>query len=222
VIGWDIDTGNALAAALGLEPQYIPATFETILPGLTSKKYHLGMSAFNVTEERKKVVDFVPYISGGSGLAVPAGNPGKLAMNASALCGKKIAAQKGTHESLEILPAMSKECTAEGASPVELAVFPTQSDANLALLSGRVDGVMADSLPLAYQGKLADNRFELAAGSDYEPRLSGIALNKDSGLRPAITTAMKAIVGSETYADINKHWGIPPTSSISPDQVSGQ
>lgn len=222
VIGWDIDTGNALAAALGLEPQYIPATFETILPGLASKKYDLGMSAFNVTDERKKVVDFVPYISGGSGLAVPPGNPEKLAMNASALCGKKIAAQKGTHESLDILPAMSQECTDGGAPPIDLAVFPTQSDANLALLSGRVDGVMADSLPLAYQGKLADNKFELAAGSDYEPRLSGIALNKDSGLRPAITTAMKAIVASETYADINERWGIPPTSSISADQVSGQ
>lgn len=221
VIGWDVDTGNALAAALGLKAQYVPATFETILPGLTSKKYDLGMSAFNVTEERQKVVDFVPYISGGSGMAVLPGNPANLSMTAASLCGKKVAAQKGTHESLDILPAMSQECTSSGASAIDQAVFPTQTDANLALLSGRVDGVMADSIPLAYQGKLAGNKFELAAGSDYQPRLSGIALNKDSGLRSAITTAMKAIVQSTTYAEINERWGIPSTSSISADQVSG-
>lgn len=221
VIGWDVDMGNALATSLGLKAQYVPATFDTILPGLASNKYDAGMSAFNVTEERQKVVDFVPYISGGSGMAVLPGNPAKLAMTASSLCGKKVAAQKGTHEAIDILPAMSQECTDSGASPIDQAVFPTQTDANLALLSGRVDGVMADSIPLAYQGTLAGNKFELAAGSDYEPRLSGMALNKESGLRPAITAAMKAIVQSKTYADINTRWGIPSTSSITAEQVSG-
>lgn len=220
VIGWDVDMGNALAASLGLKAQYVPATFETILPGLASNKYDAGMSAFNVTEERRKVVDFVPYISGGSGMAVLPGNPAKLSMTAASLCGKKIAAQKGTHEALDILPTMSGECTGSGSPGIDQAIFPTQTDANLALISGRVEGVMADSIPLAYQGKLAANKFELAAGGDYEPRLSGIALNKESGLRPAITAAMKDIVQSDTYSDINKRWGIPSTSSITADQIS--
>lgn len=220
VIGWDVDMGNALAASLGLKAEYVPATFETILPGLASRKYDAGMSAFNVTEERQKVVDFVPYISGGSGMAVLPGNPEELSMTAASLCGKKIAAQKGTHEALDILPSMSAECTGSGSPGIEQAVFPTQTDANLALLSGRVHGVMADSIPLAYQGKLAGNKFELAAGGDYEPRLSGIALNKESGLRPAVTAAMKALLQGDTYSDINKRWGIPPASSITADQVS--
>lgn len=220
VIGWDVDMGNALASALGLKAEYVPTTFETILPGLASNKYDAGMSAFNVTEERQKVVDFVPYISGGSGMAVLPGNPAKLSMTAASLCGKKIAAQKGTHESQDILPTMSQECTSSGSPAIDQAVFPTQTDANLALISGRVDGVMADSIPLAYQGTLAGNKFELAAGGDFEPRLSGIALNKESGLRPAITAAMKAILQSSVYSDINKRWGIPSASSITADQIS--
>lgn len=220
VIGWDVDLGNALAASLGLKAEYVPATFETILPGLTSKKYDAGMSAFNVTEERQKIVDFVPYISGGSGMAVLPGNPAKLSMTAESLCGKRVAAQKGTHEAADILPAMSQQCTDAGSPAIEQAVFPTQTDANLALISGRVDGVMADSIPLAYQGKLAGKKFELAAGTDYEPRLSGMALNKESGLRPAIVTAMKALVKSKVYTEINERWGIPPTSSINAEQIS--
>ena len=152
IIGWDADLGDALAQVLGLKAEHIPATFDTILPGLTSNKYDLGMSSFSVTDERKKVVDFVEYLSGGTGLAVLPGNPGALSMVSDTLCGKKVAAQKGSIQGLEILPALSAECTAAGGAGIDIQLFPTQSDANLALTSGRVDGVMADSISLAYQG----------------------------------------------------------------------
>lgn len=221
VIGWDADTGTAIAAILGLKPQFVPATFDTILPGLASRKYDLGMSAFSVTAERKKVVDFVSYLSAGSGIAVPPGNPQKLSMDAPTLCGKRIATQKGTSESSDVVPAMSKECTAAGKPAIVEQVFPTQTDANLALISGRVDGVMADSIPLAYQGKLAGKKFELAAGVDYQPRLTGIALNKESGLQAAVAAAMKALIDGKAYAEINERWEIPAGSAISADKVSG-
>ena len=67
----------------GLEVEHVPATFDTILPGLASGKYDLGMSTFSVTEERRKVVDFVPYLQGGTGLAVAPGNPQGLSVDAA-------------------------------------------------------------------------------------------------------------------------------------------
>lgn len=54
LIGWDIDMGDAIGAVLGLEVKHVPATFDTILPGLKSGKYELGMSTFSVTDERRK------------------------------------------------------------------------------------------------------------------------------------------------------------------------
>lgn len=214
LIGWDADMGDAIGAVLGLKVEHVPATFDTILPGLASGKYDLGMSTFSVTEERRKVVDFVPYLQGGTGLAVAPGNPQGLSVDAASLCGKAIAAQKGSIQSLDILPAFSKSCTQAGDAAIDMQFFPTQNDANLALTSGRVQGVMADSVSLAYQGKLAGGKFEVAAGPDYEPELTGTALGKKSELLPAIQAATTAVLESPAYQEINSRWGLPESTEI--------
>lgn len=219
MIGWDVDMGNAIAAVLGLKADHVAATFDTILPGLTSHKYDLGMSAFSVTPERAKAVDFVPYLDNGTGLAVAPGNPLKLAIEGPSLCGQKVAAQKGSIQSMDLIPQLSKKCTEAGKPTVEAQNFPTQTDANLALTSGRVSGVLADSVSLAYQGKLADGRFELAAGVDYDPMPTGTALNKGSELLPAVQAATKAVIESPAFAEINAKWGIPAGAAISADKV---
>lgn len=219
LIGWDIDMGDALGQVLGLEVKHVPATFDTILPGLTSGKYHLGMSTFSVTEERRKAVDFVPYLQGGTGLAVAPGNPEQLAVEASTLCGSSIAAQKGSIQSLDILPKFSKECTKAGEPAIDMQFFPTQNDANLALSSGRVQGVIADSVSLAYQGQLAGGKFELADGPDYEPELTGTALDKGSELLPAIQAATAVVLESEAYGQINSKWGLPESTEITVSDV---
>ncbi|WP_427006198.1 ABC transporter substrate-binding protein [Pseudarthrobacter sp. H2] len=162
IVGWDIDMADAIAQTLGLETKHVAATFDTILPGLNSGKYDLGMSAFSMTTERQETMDMVQYLSSGTGLAVVAGNPKGLSTNAASLCGFPIGAQKGTSQALEILPELSKECVEAGKPAIDVKQFPAQSDANLALLSGRVDGVLAGAPSLSYQGKLADNKFELA------------------------------------------------------------
>lgn len=222
MIGWDVETGDAIAATLGLKATHVAATFETIIPGLASKKYDLGMSSFSITDERKQVVDFVAYLSGGSGIAVPPGNPEGLSMKSDTLCGKKVAAQKGSIQALTVIPNLSKECTDAGNAAIHEQQFPAQTDANLALMSGRVDGVMADSISLAYQAKLGGKKFELAAGDDYQPEPTGAALNKDAGLEPAVAAAMKAVITGPRYAEINAKWGIPASATITADKVSGK
>lgn len=221
MIGWDVDMGDALAQVLGLKAQHVAATFDTILPGLTSGKYDLGMSSFSITPEREKAVSFVPYLDGGTGIAVVPGNPQHLTMEAATLCGKKVATQKGSIQALEQTPALSKECTDAGKAAINLQQFPTQSEANLALLSGRVDAVMADSVSLAYQGKLANNKFELAPGDDYKPTPLGVALNKGSDLVPAIQAAMKFIVAGPAYTSMNEKWTLPKSIAITVDAITG-
>lgn len=220
MIGWDIDMGNAIAASLGLQVKHVPVAFDAILPGIASGKYHLGMSTFGVTEERRKTVDFVPNLQAGTGLAVPPGNPEDLSMDSLTLCGKSIAAQKGSLQSIEIIPAFSADCTEAGKPQIAMKLFPAQTDANLALTSGRVDAVMADSIPLAYQGQLSGNRFELAPGEDYSPELIGAALEKDSDLVPAVQKAMQSIIDSDVYGSINEKWNIPAHAAITSSDLN--
>ncbi|MFE9171115.1 ABC transporter substrate-binding protein [Streptomyces kebangsaanensis] len=209
MIGFDIDMTDALGAKLGLKVDHVNAGFDGILPGLAAHKFDVGASAFSVTPERSKAVDFVPYLNAGSGLAVKAGNPLGLKMDPMALCGRTVAAQKGSIQGIAQLPAISKACTGAGKAPVKADLFPSQDGANLAVVSGRADAVMADSAPLALQAKASHGQFELAPGTDYEPVPLGIALPKGSPLKPALDAAMEALISDGTMESLVKKWDMP-------------
>ncbi|MFF4827391.1 ABC transporter substrate-binding protein [Streptomyces sp. NPDC001312] len=209
MIGFDVDMTDALGARLGLKVTHVNAGFDGILPGLAARKFDMGASAFSITPERSKSVDFVPYLNGGSGIAVKAGNPLGLKMDPMALCGHTVSAQKGSLQGLDQLPAISQQCADAGKAPVKAELFPSQDGANLAVVSGRVDAVMADSVSLALQAKASNGKFELAPGTDYEPSPVGIALPKGSALKPALDAAMKALLSDGTMESLMKKWDVP-------------
>lgn len=212
MIGYDIDVSDAIGATLGLEVEHVPAPFSSIIPGLAALKYDMAMSAFGITAERKKVIDFVgPYVLGGTGLAVQKGNPLGLKMSQESLCGQTIGGLRGTYQASQYLPDMSDACVEQGKEPITIKVYRTQSEANLALVSGRVAGVLADSAPLAYQAKLAGDRFELAPGPNYKPVPFGIALPEESELKPAVKAALQSLKDSGVLAKILKKWGMNTT-----------
>src|SRR5689334_7939142 len=55
VIGFDVDLFNAVAQKLGLTTEWQSATFDSIIPGVTSKKYGVGVSSFTINKDRLKV-----------------------------------------------------------------------------------------------------------------------------------------------------------------------
>ncbi|MFE7330140.1 ABC transporter substrate-binding protein [Streptomyces sp. NPDC057565] len=216
MIGFDIDLTDALGAKLGLKVRHVNAGFDSILPGLAAKKYDIGASAFSVTPERSKTVDFVPYLNGGSGLAAKTGNPLGLKMDPMSLCGHTIAAQKGAIQGLDQLPTISKICTDAGKPAVKIELFPSQDGANLAVVSGRVDAVMADTVSLGMQAKASNGQFELVPGPDYEPAPTGIAVPKGSALKAALEAAMKTALTDGTVESLMKKWNLPASTSLKP------
>ena len=78
VEGLDADLANALGGALGLKAEVKHATFDSILPGLTTQKYDVGMSGFTDTKEREETVDFVTYFSAGTSFFVKAQEGGPV------------------------------------------------------------------------------------------------------------------------------------------------
>src|SRR3954453_7135239 len=95
VEGMDADLAKALAGALGLKADVKNATFDSIIPGLASGKYDLGMSSFTDTKEREKTVDFVTYFSAGTSFYAKA-EGGPEISSLEDLCGHKVAVEKGT------------------------------------------------------------------------------------------------------------------------------
>jgi polar amino acid transport system substrate-binding protein len=212
IIGFDADFATAVGERMGLDVKIQNVGFDTILTGIQGGRYDMAESSFSVTEEREEIVDFVEYLQGGAGIAVTEGNPLDLAMDPARLCGHRIAAQKGTTQAILQLPAIAKQCEKDGAGTLTPVLFPSQNDAVLALTSGRVDAMMADSTAIAYQSKLAGGKFELAPGDVYQARPTGIALAKSSPLAPAVAAAVQSLYEDGTVEKIAEKWSVPESN----------
>jgi polar amino acid transport system substrate-binding protein len=205
VVGMDADLADAIAGVMGLKADVKNATFDSILPGLASGKYDLGMSSFTDTKEREQTVDFVTYFSAGTSFYVK-GQGGPAITSLADLCGKKVAVEKGTTQQTDV-EAQVKKCKSAGKPAPSLTTYPDQNGANLALSSGRAEVGMADSPVAAYQVKKSGGQFKLS-GQPYGTAPYGIAVPKNSGLDKPVLAAMKKLIADGKYMAILKKWGI--------------
>lgn len=215
IVGMDADLAKALGQELGLQVTVQNVTFDSIIAGLAANKYDLGMSSFTDTKAREQTVDFVTYFSAGSSLMVKAGNPDGLKPNDLSLCGKTIAVEKGTIQESGDIPADTKACTAAGKPAVKGLSFDDQNGANLALDSGRANGVLADSPVAAYAAKQSNGKFVIS-GQPYGTAPYGIAIPKGNGMAPAVLAALKALIANGNYTKILTTWGIQDGAITNP------
>src|SRR3954452_12706443 len=205
VEGMDADLAKALAGVMGLKAKVVNATFDSIIPGLASHKYDLGMSSFTDTKEREKTVDFVTYFSAGTSFYEKASG-GPPITDLSSLCGTTVAVEKGTTQAADST-AQSKKCTKAGKKPVKVLTFTDQNGANLAITSGRAQVGMADSPVADYQVKQSGAQFKVV-GTPYGTAPYGIAIPKDSGMQKPILDALKQLMSNGQYKSILTKWGI--------------
>ena len=213
VVGMDADLADALGQVMGLRVDVVNATFDTIIPGIVSGKYDLGMSSFTDTKARQQTVDFVTYFSAGTSFYVKSsGGPNITSLGD--LCGHKVAVEKGTTQQADV-QAQATKCKAAGKPAVSLEIFNDQNAVNLALSSGRADVAMADSPVAAYQVKQSNGTFKLS-GQPYGTAPYGIAMPKNNGMAKAVQAALKVLVANGTYNKILDKWGVQAGAITNP------
>ena len=213
VIGMDADLAKALVGVMGLKANVVNATFATIIPGLSSGKYDLGMSSFTDNKARQKVVDFVTYFSAGTSFYTKASG-GPTINSLADLCGHKVAVERGTTQQMDAT-AQSAKCKKAGKPAVTVLVFTDQSAANLALSSGRAEVGMADSPVAAYIVKQSNGQFKLS-GQPYGTAPYGIAIPKGNGMAKPVLAALKVLMANGTYKTILTKWGIQAGAITNP------
>jgi len=204
VVGVDADLAQAIGGVLGLKLKVVNATFDTIIPGLQSGKYDLGMSAFTDTKARQKVVDFVTYFSAGTSFYVKASG-GPNVQTLADLCGMTVSVENGTTEQTDAT-AQNVKCKKAGKPGVKVSAFPDQNAANLAIASGRAQVGMADSPVAAYIVKQSHGQFKLV-GKAYGTAPYGIAIPKGNGMAKPVLDAVKLLMTNGTYKSILAKWG---------------
>jgi polar amino acid transport system substrate-binding protein len=205
VIGFDADVAKAIGSVLGMKVELQNAPFGTLVEGVKSGKFDLGMSSFTINADREAQVDMVSYFSAGTSWAVESGNPTGLTPDGA--CGKKVAVQKDTVQVPDVT-ARSKACTDAGKPAITIEQFPLQSDATSAVVTGKDDGLLADSPVVAYAIKQTAGKLQ-AVGSTYDSAPYGIAVPKGSGdYAKAIQGAVQKLISSGSYLDVLKRWNI--------------
>ena len=211
IVGMDADLATAISQVLGLKPDLTNVTFDDIIPGIQSGKYGMGASSFTDTIARQKVVDFVDYFTAGEGYYVKAGSP--LAFNGlTSLCGHSVAVESGTTEQSDA-QAQAKKCA---SGKVTVLSFGNQSEANLAVSSGRADVGFADSQVAGYIVATSNGVFQ-NSGTAFEVAPYGLALPKGNGMAAPVQAAVNYLIGNGVYNQILTKWGVQSgavTSSV--------
>jgi polar amino acid transport system substrate-binding protein len=205
VQGFDVDLFNAVAAKLGLKAQFQNAKFDSIIPGVVSGKYELGVSSFTINAEREKQVNMVSYFSAGTQWFTRKGNPDKVDPNNA--CGLAIAVQTNTVQ-FDDLTARSKKCTASGKPAIKIDSYQGQDTATAAIASGKDAAGLADSPVGAYAVKQTQGQLQLL-GAIYDSAPYGYAVPKaQTQFAQAIASAVDSLIKDGTYVKILQKWGV--------------
>lgn len=202
-VGFDVDLITAIGHRLGLHTEVRTAPFDAILGGIGAR-YDASISSFIINPKRLTAVDMVSYMQGGSALAVRAGNPDGLAIDA--LCGHDIGVQTGSVQETKDLPTLDAACTSKGKPRIKAAKYATQDEVTTALIGGKLEGMLEGTIAMGYATVQTNHAIEMV-GEPYSRDTEGIVLPKGTQLTPAVQKALQSLIDDGTYARIMEAWG---------------
>jgi polar amino acid transport system substrate-binding protein len=205
-VGSDIDLGNALAGRMGVKAVWKNVPFNGIIPALLAGQCDAIISQMLDKPARRKVISFVDYMYSSEELVVKSGNPRKI-KSLDDLSGLKVAVENGTTID-DLLAAQNKKFQAAGKKPMDIVVFPIDTDALQQLQVGQVDAYGTTLESAAYYMKKSPDNFAMA-GKPFAQNVTGIGIRKDDpALHKAIQAAFDSLRADGTSLKILKKWGI--------------
>lgn len=195
--GWGVQLAEAVAARLGLEPQWEVLGFDSILPRIEEGDVDMGDASFTDTLERQKTVDFVNYYVAGSQWAAAIGTE----VDPDDACGLTVAVAQGTIQHTEELPARSDQCVSDGKEPISILVLDDQPDIVDAVVQGRAEAFSADS-PMTGDAVLKRKDEIHPVGDLFATAPYGFATKKGSDVTSAVQAALQSLIDDGTYLEI--------------------
>jgi lysine-arginine-ornithine-binding protein len=198
ITGFDVDIAMAICAEMKADCTVVAQDWDGMIPALQNKKFDFIVASMSITEERLKAVNFTdPYYS--NKLQYVAKKGVDLDISADSIKTKKIGAQRAT---------IAAEWLEKNVPGAQVSLYDTQENAWLDLEAGRTDAVIADVYP-AYEWLQSDTgkNFEFKGEPVFDDDKIGIAVRKaDTELLAKLNTALKAVMDSGKYDEINKKY----------------
>jgi cystine transport system substrate-binding protein len=196
LVGFEIDIANALAAKLGVKPNFQPGKWDGLLAALDVKRIDAVINQVTITPEREQKYAFSqPYTV--SGIQIITRSDTKGIAKPADLAGKKVGVVLGT--------AYEKWLRAN-APGVDIRTYDDDPTRNQDLMVGRIDAILNDRLIVPalvkqYGGKLA------AAGEPFNTQKQAVAMRKDApDLAKTVDDALAALRADGTLKTISEKW----------------
>lgn len=165
-----------LESLFGVKFKWVDTPFPALMPGMKANKFDMLWGVLTDTKEREKSLNFIDYQRDGAVFQVKAGNPQKIS-GMSSLCGKAVSSLSGSQQT-DLLKSEAAKCTESGKKPMDIRLYGSSSDAQLALSSGRVQVYFNSQGAAMHAANTAKNKFAVA-GPVYQKQLLGAAFSKD-------------------------------------------
>jgi polar amino acid transport system substrate-binding protein len=119
--------------------------FDSIILGVGSGKYDIGVSSFTVNDERKQAATMISYFKAGTQWVTQKGNPKKVDPNNA--CGLNIAVQKGTVQVDDLTARQEQGLHRRRQAEINPLVDGDQGKVTAMVQSGKADAMLVDLPP---------------------------------------------------------------------------
>jgi arginine/ornithine transport system substrate-binding protein len=202
--GFDIDIARALCDAADMKCTFVTQSWDGMIPALLARKYDAIIASMSITDERKQRVDFSEkYYQTPARFVTAKGSD--IVISKEGLKGKTVGVQRAT--------VSANFINDNFADIMTIRSYATQEEANMDIVSGRVDLLFADAVVLL------NGFLETEPGKNYEfagPSYTdeawfgegiGIAIRKgEDELREKFNKAIITIRENGTYQEINNKY----------------
>ena len=197
IVGIDVEVAQAIAAKLGMELEVTDIAFDSIIPGIQTGKYGMGMAGMTVTDERKEQVNFSDsYATGVQVVIVKDDSPitsvdDLFADGASTVVGTQAGTTGFIYATSDI----------EDAGLGTVKSFGKTTDAVEALKNGQVDCVILDNEPA--KALVAANEGLHILDTEYAVEDYAIAIAKENtDLLEKVNKALSELTADGTLQSI--------------------
>jgi polar amino acid transport system substrate-binding protein len=206
LVGSEVDLARALATQLGLKPQFVESGFAAMIPTLQAKQCDVIMAQLYIKPEREKVVDFVPYVYSGTGIAVAKDNATDITGMNDTLCGKQVMVAVGTTAE-QLSMEQSEKCVASGKPEVDVNRNNNAAVSLQQLQNGQVDAYIDTAETLGYYETKTGAQIKRAGEPFGTIKIGAATLKGNTELHDAIQSAFNELVSNGEYSEILKQWG---------------
>jgi len=192
--GFEVDFAKALAAQLGLRPEFHPAPFAGLLGSLESGRVDVVINQITITPDRQAKYDFSePYTVSGIQIITLKGKAGLT--KPEHLAGKKVGVGLGTNY---------EQWIRANVPTADVRTYDDDPTKYQDLKAGRTDAVLNDRLVAADFVKTSPDF--VASGPPFAAQGAGVAMKKDPGLKIVIDQAIDALRKSGRLTAISQQW----------------